>query len=87
MISKDPLPYSDKGFLLDRLSKMCYNRGILRKGVYMSEQIQKYIRFLEKQGYTVLSPQETEELETFPGDICDLNLAIDAMRKADAAIE
>ena len=53
----------------------------------MSEQIQKYIRFLEKQGYTVLSPQETEELETFPGDICDLNLAIDAMRKADAAIE
>ena len=47
----------------------------------MSEQIQKYISFLEKQGYTVLSPQETEELETIPGDI------IDAMRKADAAIE
>jgi hypothetical protein len=60
---------------------MCYNKGILEKGNYMSEQIQKYISFLEKQGYTVLSPQETEELETIPGDI------IDAMRKADAAIE
>jgi len=47
----------------------------------------QYIKYLEKQGYTVLSPNETKELETFPGDICDLNLAIDAMRKADAAIE
>jgi len=46
-----------------------------------TQQIQKYIQFLEKQGYTVLSPQETKELETIPGDI------IDAMRQADAAIE
>jgi|APCry1669188879_1035177.scaffolds.fasta_scaffold531867_2 hypothetical protein len=53
----------------------------------MNEKIQNYIRFLEKQGYTVLSPEESKELETFPGDMCDLNLAIDAMRKADAAIE
>jgi hypothetical protein len=66
---------------------MCYNRGILEKGNYMNEKIQNYIRFLEKQGYTVLSPEESKELETFPGDMCDLNLAIDAMRKADAAIE
>jgi hypothetical protein len=47
----------------------------------------QYIQYLESQGYTVLSPQETKELETFPGDLCDLNLAIGAMRKADAAIE
>lgn len=47
----------------------------------------QYIRHLESQGYTVLSPAETKELETFPGDLCDFNLAIDAMRKADAAIE
>jgi len=54
---------------------------------FQAEKIQNYIRFLEKQGYTVLSPEESKELETFPGDMCDLNLAIDAMRKADAAIE
>jgi hypothetical protein len=54
---------------------------------FQAEKIKTYIRFLEKQGYTVLSPEESKELETFPGDICDLNLAIDAMRKADAAIE
>jgi hypothetical protein len=54
---------------------------------FQAEKIKNYIRFLEKQGYTVLSPEESKELETFPGDICDLNLAIDAMRKADAAIE
>jgi len=48
---------------------------------FQAEKIKNYIRFLEKQGYTVLSPQETKELETIPGDI------IDAMRKADAAIE
>ena len=54
---------------------------------FQAEKIKNYIRFLEKQGYTVLSPNETKELETFPGDICDLNLAIDAMRLADAAIE
>jgi hypothetical protein len=48
---------------------------------FQAEKIKNYIRFLEKQGYTVLSPNETKELDTIPGDI------IDAMRQADAAIE
>jgi hypothetical protein len=47
MISKDPLSYSDKGFLFDSLDIWCYNNDILGKGNKMllsTKQVRDYAK-------------------------------------------